>query len=128
MNERKDQKINRRDFIQVVSKAALPTIAFLSLGRPGNSAAKSHDHTQELDKGLSQEPNDCKNGCEDTCKGSCTEKCANSCSEKCANNCADTCGGGCKTTCEGACKGTCEDTCKGTCKDACGDSCKGGSR
>ena len=41
MSERKDGTINRRDFFRSVSKAALPTIAFLGLALPGPAAGRT---------------------------------------------------------------------------------------
>jgi modification target Cys-rich repeat protein len=102
MSEPKGQKINRRDFIQAVSKAALPTIAFLSLGRPGSSAVRSLDGHPQPGKGRSKESTNCENSCEDTCKGACAS-----------------CTGGCL----GTCKGTCELGCGKTCREVCANSC-----
>ncbi|HEY5125187.1 MAG TPA: hypothetical protein VIK14_15770, partial [Ignavibacteria bacterium] len=59
-----DSDINRRDFLNIVAKAAIPTIAFLSLGRIGDLIAKPNKGNQNLNQGFSKVPNDCGSTCE----------------------------------------------------------------
>lgn len=108
------KKMNRRDFVGAVAKAAIPTIAVLSLGRPGRLAAQPAPKGQDAAKGSSKGPNDCIVTCENGCRG-----CEGECLGTCKDACFLTCEGSCKYTCEGGCNGTCEGTCKGSCEGGC---------
>jgi len=44
--------MNRRDFVNTVAKAAIPTIAFLGLGSLGKLQAKTNTSRQNLPKGF----------------------------------------------------------------------------
>ncbi len=114
MSDREGRKINRRDFIKSVSKAALPTIAVIGLARPGRAAAKAQDGSGKTGGGPSAEPTNCVLTCEGGCRG-----CEGECLGTCKDACFLTCEGSCKYTCEGGCTGACEGTCKGTCEGGC---------
>lgn len=115
MRDRKNEKINRRDFLQVVSKAALPTIAIIGLGS-ARLSAKALDKSQGSDRRRSQEPQDCgqtcigscRRVCKDTCEADCTGKCKNDCAVGCNSNCAGKCKNDCATTCNHNCEGFCK--------------------
>lgn len=106
--------MNRRDFVNAVAKAAIPTIAFLGLGSLGKLQAKTNTNRQNLPQGLSKDPKDCVLTCEGGCRG-----CEGECLGTCKDACFLTCEGSCKYTCEGGCNGTCEGTCKGSCDKGC---------
>ena len=114
MSDRKDKKINRRDFMNAVARTAIPTIAFLSLGRAGKLAAQPNKKSQNSDPRPSKEPNNCVLTCEGGCRG-CEGECLGSCKDACFVSCE----GSCKRTCEGGCTGKCEGTCKGSCEGTC---------
>lgn len=113
-NKPSDTKINRRDFINLVGKAALPTIAFLSLGRIGDLIAKPGKGNENHEE-PAKNPTDCILSCEGGCRTSCEGECRGTCE----NACFLTCEGSCKYNCEGGCTGSCEGMCKGTCEGGC---------
>jgi CXXX repeat radical SAM target protein len=111
-----DSGINRRDFLNLVAKAAIPTIAFLSLGNLGNLMAKPNKGNQNLNEGFSKVPNDCGSTCEGTCAGGCADTCSDGCADKCTGgskssekNVPDE-----RTNCGSSCEGTCANGCADT--------------
>ncbi len=111
-----ESKINRRDFMNAVARAAIPTIAFLSLGRSGKLAAQPKKESHPSGKGQAKEPKDCVLTCEGGCRGcegECLGTCKDACFVSCEGSCKYTCEGGCTGKCEGMCKGSCEGTCSG---------------
>jgi len=109
-----EPKMNRRDFVSAVAKAAIPTMAILGLGRLTDLHAKPAKAGGNPDKASSKGPNDCVLTCEGGCRG-----CEGECLGTCKDACFLTCEGSCKYTCEGGCNGTCEGTCKGSCDKGC---------
>jgi CXXX repeat radical SAM target protein len=107
--------LNRRDFLGIVAKTALPTIAFLSMGRFADLVAKPQKQAGEADSEFSDNPNSCvltcEGGCRTTCEGECRGTCENGCFLTCEGSCKYDCTGGCNTTCEGGCKGKCGGPC-----------------
>lgn len=109
-----EPKMNRRDFVNAVAKAAIPTIAFLGMGRLKDLDAKPSPKGRDLDHASSKGPNDCVLTCEGGCRG-----CEGECLGTCKDACFLTCEGSCKYTCEGGCTGKCEGQCKGSCEGGC---------
>ena len=83
----------RREFFKTVSKIAIPTIAFLSLGRIGELIAKPDKWNQNP-----KSPNDCGSSCVGTCKDACTDTCKDACTDTCKDACTDTCKAGSKNS------------------------------
>jgi len=110
------KKMNRRDFVNAATKAAIPTIAFLGLARLGRSMSGPGPKAQDLPGKSSTQPNDCVLTCEGGCRG-------------CEGECLGTCKDACFLTCEGSCKYTCgEGFCKAVCADSCNNNCTGTCR
>ena len=114
-----DSGIDRREFLTKAAKAAIPTIAFLTLGNLSDliSKPKKENQNQNADHAVeTNEPNDCvfscEGGCRTSCQGECRGTCEGNCYLTCEGSCHYTCEGGCNTTCEG-CKGSCSGGCSG---------------
>lgn len=109
MSEPKGKTINRRDFLQAVSKAALPTIAVVGLGRAGRLAAGPRDGRRP------EQAQDCGQ----TCVGSCRRVCADTCQADCTGGCKNECAKACNDNCSGKCKNDCALTCNNNCEGFC---------
>lgn len=107
MSDRIDRKIDRRQFLQTVSKAALPTIAVVGLARL-SAKSQSREAREPQDCGQTC-VGSCRRVCKDTCEADCTGKCKNDCATGCNNNCS----GKCKNECALNCNNNCEGFCKG---------------
>lgn len=128
MNERKDGKIDRRDFLRSVSKAALPTIALIGLALPATPAGRTAAGSTGRNPGRAVEPGECVNTCEGTCKGTCEDTCRGHCKDDCQGTCQAACRDDCQNNCKGTCEGFCGETCKGGCQGTCENTCKGSSK
>ena len=125
---------SRRDFMNLVFKAAIPTIAIIGMGSAGNLMAKTPEKSQNLKQNSMNEqtfqPNDCmlscEGGCMGTCEGGCRTTCEDGCLGTCEGECFTTCEGSCRLSCEGSCKSTCEGFCTGTCETSCKGTCENG--
>lgn len=109
--------IDRREFLTSVAKAAIPTIAFLTLGNLSGLIAKptrTGKHTEAEYANSEPESQNCTLSCEGGCRTSCEGECRGTCQGLCYL----TCEGSCKYTCEGGCNSTCEG-CKGSCSGGC---------
>lgn len=116
-SESPDVNLDRRDFLNKMAKAAIPTIAFLSLGNLASLFAKPDKPSSGSDNfSGSSEANSCllscEGGCRTTCEGECRGTCQGLCYLTCEGSCKYTCEGGCNKTCEG-CRGSCEGGCSG---------------
>ncbi|MCE1164148.1 MAG: hypothetical protein LWX07_01955 [Bacteroidetes bacterium] len=111
-----ESRIDRRNFLGIVAKAAIPTIAFLSLGNLTNLKAGQKKDKTAFKGEETENPNDCmlscEGGCRTTCEGECRGTCQGLCFLTCEGSCKYTCEGGCNTTCDG-CRGTCQGGCSG---------------
>lgn len=105
--------IGRRNFLNIIAKTAIPTIAFLSLGNLSNLTARP-----KTGKAVSESPEENPNDCMLSCEGGCRTTCEGECRGTCQGLCFLTCEGSCKYTCEGGCNTTC-DGCRGTCQGGC---------
>lgn len=109
MSDPKGKKINRRDFIQSLSKVALPTIALVGLGRTGRLSAEARDARRPEQR----------QDCGQTCVGSCRRVCADTCTADCKGTCKDDCATHCNSNCSGKCKNDCALTCNNNCEGFC---------
>ena len=99
MNEKENEKVTRRKFLEDSSRKALAgsAAAFLGLGmiRPKYMYAAT------------------------TCSGACTGDCIFTCRIDCTLTCKVDCYGICKDDCQTNCSGDCSGSCSGTCWAMC---------
>lgn len=113
-NSVSESGIDRREFLSRIATAAIPTIAFLTLGNLSGLIANPKNNNQNPKSEIPEEANSCLLSCEGGCRASCEGECRGTCQGLCYL----TCEGSCKYTCEGGCNTTC-DGCKGSCSGGC---------
>jgi hypothetical protein len=98
MNEKENENVTRRKFLEDSSKKALVGSAAAFLGL------------------VMIKPKDAQAA---TCSGACTNDCTTSCSTDCKLSCSVDCYGICKDDCQGNCNGDCAGPCTNSCWAEC---------